>query len=258
MGVESAGVVDRASCDDQAHRGKYVEVIDLRRGTERFHTSLDWLDSWHSFSFGEHRDPANTGHGLLLVSNDDRVAAGRGFGTHPHRDMEIVTWVLSGALEHRDSVGNHGVVTPGLAQRMSAGRGVTHSEANPSATKSVRLVQMWVVPDQRGVEPSYEQRDLNAELDGGGLVPVASGQGHVGAVALHQATAVLWAGRLRAGEAVEVPDAPHVHVFVAIGEAELAGTGPLAAGDAVRLTDAGALALTAGTSGVEVLVWETA
>jgi quercetin 2,3-dioxygenase len=231
-------------------------MIDVRRGAERFHTSLDWLDSWHSFSFGEHHDPGNTGHGLLVVSNDDRVSPGRGFGTHPHRDMEIVTWVLEGALEHRDSAGNQGTITPGVAQRMSAGSGVTHSEQNPSAHEPVRLVQMWVRPDRRGGEPSYEQRDLGADLDGGGLVPVASGQGHPGAVSLQQPGAVLWAGRLRAGASVDLPVAPHVHVFVAVGSADLAGGGPLAEGDAVRLADAGPLALAAGPAGAEILVWE--
>ena len=122
-------------------------MIDIRRAATRPHTSIDWLDSWHSFSFGEHHDPKNVGHGLLIVSNDDTVAAGQGFGTHPHRDMEIVTWVLSGAVEHRDSEGNHSVIRPGLAQRMSAGTGIRHSERNPSDTEPAHFVQMWVLPD---------------------------------------------------------------------------------------------------------------
>ena len=122
-------------------------MIDIRRADTRFHTEIDWLDSWHSFSFGNHYDPTNTHHGLLLVLNDDVIAPGGGFGTHPHRDMEIVTWVLDGALEHRDSEGNHGVISPGLAQRMSAGRGIRHSEVNASTTEPVHLLQMWVPPD---------------------------------------------------------------------------------------------------------------
>lgn len=237
-------------------------TIDIRRADERPHTRIDWLDSWHSFSFGRHYDPENTHHGLLLVSNDDVVRAGTGFGTHPHADMEIVTWVLEGKLEHRDSIGTDGIIYPGLAQRMSAGAGIRHSEMNASATADVHLVQMWVLPDTQGIEPSYEQRDVNDALAAGGLVAVASGRGHEGAIAIHQHDAVLWVGRLRGGETVTVPDAPHVHVFVAVGTAELDidpdGRAALATGDAVRLTAAGARSLTAGPDGAEALIWETA
>ena len=231
-------------------------AVDVRRAADRFHTQLDWLDSWHSFSFGGHSDPDNVHHGLLLVNNDDKIRAGTGFPTHPHRDMEIVTWVLDGSLEHRDSTGAVGDIYPGLAQRMSAGTGVTHSEYNASATADLHLVQMWVLPDTRGIEPSYEQRDINDALASGGLVPVASGRGHEGAVTIHQRDAVLWAGRLAPGTVVTVPDAAHVHVFVAVGTASLAGAGDLATGDAVRLTAAGERALTAGPDGAEVLIWE--
>jgi quercetin 2,3-dioxygenase len=231
-------------------------TIDVRRAAERFHTEIDWLDSWHSFSFGHFYDPSNTHHGLLLVSNDDRIRAASGFGTHPHADMEIVTWVLDGSLEHRDSTGAVGEIYPGLAQRMSAGTGVTHSERNASATADLHLVQMWVLPDTRGIQPSYEQIDVNDALASGGLVPVASGRGHEGAVTIHQRNAVLWAGRLAPSTTVTVPDAAHVHVFVAVGTATLDGAGELATGDAVRLTAAGARSLTAGPDGAEVLVWE--
>jgi redox-sensitive bicupin YhaK (pirin superfamily) len=233
-------------------------TVDVRLASERFHTRIDWLDSWHSFSFGHHYDPANTHHGLLVVSNDDRIRPSSGFGTHGHADMEIVTWVLEGELEHKDSSGGHGIIYPGLAQRMSAGRGVRHSEMNPSATADVHLVQMWVLPDTAGIEPSYEQRDLSDALARNAIVPVASGRGHDGAVVIHQRDAVLWVARLDAGAEVTVPDAPHVHVFVATGAATLGGDHSLNAGDAVRLTAAGELALVAGPSGTEVLVWETA
>lgn len=233
-------------------------AIDVRRAETRAHTEIDWLDSWHSFSFGNHYDPQNTHHGLLIVSNDDRVAAGGGFGTHPHRDMEIVTWVLSGRLEHRDSEGNHGQLYPGLAQRMSAGTGIRHSEMNASDTEDVHFVQMWVLPDTEGIAPGYEQRDVNAALDEGGLHPIASGQGHDGAVTIHQRDAVLWGGRLRDAETVSVPHGPHVHVFVAAGDATLEGAGALHEGDAARLVDAGPLQLTAGDQGAEVLIWVTA
>jgi quercetin 2,3-dioxygenase len=232
-------------------------TVDVRRGPERFHTALPWLDSWHSFSFGDHRDPSNVGHGLLIVSNDDTIRGGGGFGEHGHRDMEIVTWVLEGALEHRDSTGTHDVIVPGLAQRMSAGRGIRHSEMNASATDPVHLVQMWVLPDTRGVEPSYEQRDISEALTAGVLVPVASGRGDDGAVTLHQRDAVLWAGVLGPGATARVPDGSHVHLFVARGDVELEDAGPLTAGDAARLSAAGALAIRADTS-AEVLIWETA
>ena len=234
-------------------------MIDVRRSDERPTTRIPWLESRHSFSFGRHHDPRNTGHGLLLVSNDDVVRAGTGFDTHPHRDMEIVTWVLEGRLEHKDSVGHRGELYPGLAQRMSAGRGIWHSEMNASPGDDVHFVQMWVPPDTESVDPSYEQLDINAELGRGGLVPIASGRGHDAAISIRQRGAVLWGGRLRPGEAVTVPDARHVHLYVARGAADLAGAGHLATGDAARLTDAGAPVLTADAAeGAEVLVWETA
>ena len=165
--------------------------IDIRRAATRFHTTLDWLDSWHSFSFADHHDPANTHHGLLLVSNDDVVDGGRGFGMHHHRDMEIVTWVLSGQVEHRDSQGNHAVIYPGLAQRMSAGSGIMHSEMNPSAVEPVRLVQMWVLPDTRGGTPGYQDADITDELGRGGLVKVASGLPDAAPISIRQKGAEL-------------------------------------------------------------------
>lgn len=233
-------------------------TIDVRRAADRPHTRFGWLDSRHSFSFGRHYDPTNTGHGLLLVSNDDLVEPGYGFETHPHRDMEIVTWMLSGEIEHKDTLGNHGLIYPGLAQRMSAGRGIWHSEKNPSATEAAHFVQMWVLPDTEAVDPGYQQLDINRELDAGGLVPIASGKGRDAAITIQQRDAELWAGRLRAGETVGIPDDAHVHLFVAVGSADLDGAGPLATGDAVRLAGAGGPRLTAGPDGAEVLIWATA
>lgn len=231
-------------------------MIDVRHAKDRFHTDIGWLDSWHSFSFGNHYDPDNVGHGLLLVNNDDRVAAGGGFGTHAHRDMEIVTWVLAGALAHQDSAGHSGIITPGVAQRMSAGRGIQHSEMNASTDEPVHFLQMWVRPDTNGIEPGYEQVDISDRLVPGALVPVASGQGHEGAVHLHQADAVLWAARLDEGQTITVPVALHVHVFVARGSAHL--TVDLDEGDAVRLTDEPEQELTATSPDTEVLIWATA
>ena len=234
-----------------------MSPVDVRRAATRPHTQIGWLDSRHSFSFGRHYDPTNTHHGLLLVNNDDRVAPASGFPTHFHRDMEIVTWVLSGRLEHRDSEGNHGELYPGLAQRMSAGTGIEHSEMNPSATEEVHFVQMWVPPDTEGIAPSYEQRDINGALDKGGLRPIASGRGANGSIAIHQRDAALWGARLGRDEVSSIPDGAFVHVFVAAGDVELQDAGHLGAGDAARLTRAGELALTAGPSGAEILVWVT-
>jgi redox-sensitive bicupin YhaK (pirin superfamily) len=233
------------------------------------HTELSWLDSHHSFSFGRHYDPSNTHHGLLLVNNDDIVAPGTGFETHPHRDMEIVTWVLRGALVHQDSVGNHGVIYPGLAQRMSAGTGILHSEKNdawrsldvaadPDATEPVHFVQMWVVPDTAGVTPGYEQLEIPDEAMRGRLATVASGMTRhhdETAIRIGNRDAALYAARLQPGESVELPDAPYVHLFVPVGSVELEGAGRLTAGDAVRLTGAGARRVSAD-SPAEILVWE--
>jgi quercetin 2,3-dioxygenase len=260
--IASAMVQPNMSTKSSSHtHSTNAPVIDVRRASDRFATNAGWLDSKHSFSFGHHRDPHNTGHGLLIVNNDDVVRGGSGFDTHPHRDMEIITWVLSGELEHKDSEKNRGVLYPGLAQRMSAGTGIWHSEMNNSGTDDVHFVQMWVLPDTESIEPGYEQLDINAELATGGLVPIASGKGHDAAISIRQSGAVLYGGRLVAGEIVPVPDDRHVHVFLPRGTADIEtqlGEVELLAGDAVRLSDAGGLQLTAGDDGAEVLIWATA
>jgi redox-sensitive bicupin YhaK (pirin superfamily) len=236
-------------------------MITLVPAKARMHTEIDWLDSYHSFSFGEHYDPANTHHGLLLVSNDDRVAPGRGFATHGHRDMEIVTWVLDGALRHQDSIGTDDVITPGLAQRMSAGSGIRHSEMNASATEPVHLIQMWVPPDTQGLTPDYEQRDVSDRLESGGLFALASGgRAPDAAITIHQRDATLWVGRAAPGRELVIPEAPFAHVFVARGDAAFTGRleeGLLEEGDAVRLAGEEPLTLRAGTEGAEIIVWET-
>lgn len=233
--------------------------INVRRAGSRFRTEIDWLDSRHSFSFNRHYDPDNTHHGLLIVSNDDIVKPNTGFQTHPHQDMEIVTWVLDGELEHQDSEGNSGVIYPGLAQRMSAGTGIWHSEMNATKGGDVHFIQMWVLPDTERIHPGYEQLDIGSELAKGGLVPLASGRGHDAAISIRQQGAVLWAGRLRPAEAVQVPDAAYVHLYIAKGNVSLEGAGDLAAGDAVRLSGAGALRLTSDPkTGAEILIWEMA
>jgi quercetin 2,3-dioxygenase len=160
-------------------------MIAVRKADERGRTHLDWLDSRHSFSFGDYYDPAHNGFSVLRVINDDQVAPARGFATHPHRDMEILTYVTAGAVEHRDSTGTHGVVPAGEVQRMTAGRGIRHSEMNPSATEPLKFLQIWILPRERGLEPGYEQRVLPRKLNGE-FVLVASPDGRGGALTIHQ------------------------------------------------------------------------
>lgn len=241
-------------------------AIDVRRAGERFLTKAGgWLDSKHSFSFGHHVDKSNTHFGLLLVNNDDIVMPGTGFETHPHRDMEIVTWVLEGSLVHQDSTGHNGVIYPGLAQRMSAGTGILHSEKNdswqlrggPEHRDPVHFVQMWVVPDEQSVAPGYEQLEIADELMRGGLVPVASGMpAHAdhAAIRIRNRYAALLAARMRVGETVTLPDAPFVHLFVPRGTVRLEGAGELTEGDAARILGGGQK-VTASTD-AEVLVWQ--
>ncbi|MGH3391396.1 MAG: pirin family protein [Actinomadura sp.] len=241
-------------------------AIDIRRADERFSTKIGWLDSKHSFSFGPHHDPRNTHHGLLLVNNDDVVDPGTGFETHPHRDMEIVTWVLRGSLVHQDSEGHSGVIYPGLAQRMSAGTGILHSEKNDAwrlrggdeHTEPVHFVQMWVVPDETRIAPGYEQLEIDDELLRGGLVTVASGMpqhdGH-SAIRIKNKYAALHVARLQAGESAELPEAPFLHLFVPRGAVTLEDAGDLREGDAVRFTATGGQRVTA-TEPAEILVWE--
>ncbi|MFB7720584.1 MULTISPECIES: pirin family protein [unclassified Nocardia] len=232
-------------------------------------TRVAWLDSKHSFSFGEHYDPDNTHHGLLLVNNEDIVLPGEGFETHPHRDMEIVTWVLSGSLVHQDSLGHNGVIYPGLAQRMSAGSGILHSEKNdswristaPEHEEPVHFVQMWVVPDEPGSAPGYQQLEVDDELASGGLVTVASGLPRYRdrtAIAIGSSHSAMHVARMPvAADAPEVrlPESPYLHLFIARGEVELEGVGTLYEGDAVRMARSGGQRVTANLPS-EILVWE--
>jgi redox-sensitive bicupin YhaK (pirin superfamily) len=240
--------------------------VDVRRSADRFRTETGWLDSRHSFSFGHHYDPANTHFGLLMVSNDDVVVPGMGFDTHPHRDMEIVTWVLRGSLVHQDSTGRSGLIYPGLAQRMSAGTGIMHSEKNDSwrltggdsHEEPVHFVQMWVLPDEQGITPGYEQLEIGDELLTGGLVTVASGMPEhrdAAAIRINQRDAALHAARLDTGRSVALPSAPYAHVYVARGAVELEGAGRLEAGDAARVSAAEGQRVTAAEP-AEVLVWQ--
>ena len=174
-------------------------MITLRRSDERGRTKLDWLDSRHTFSFGEYHDRRYMGFRDLRVINDDRVGPGKGFGTHSHRDMEIITYVLEGAVEHRDSTGNQTIIRPGEAQRMSAGTGISHSEHNPSKTEPVHFLQIWILPREQNLPPSYEQRVFELEKNRGRWTVVAAQDGRDGAVTVHQDVA-LSVARLLAGQ----------------------------------------------------------
>ena len=229
--------------------------MEIHRADDRFRTANEWLDSRHSFSFGPHYDPANVGFGFLLAHNDETVAPGTGFGTHPHEDLEIVTWVLRGALAHRDSQGNSGEVHPGLAQRMTAGSGIQHSEWN-DGPDPVHYVQMWVRPDRLDLPPSYEQTEL--DLTTGELVPVASGLAkHAAstAIRLNQPSAGMSVARLAPGGTITLPAAAYLHLFVAAGTATLEGA-ELGTADAVRLIGSDGERITAGPAGAELLLWE--
>jgi hypothetical protein len=230
-------------------------TVQIRRAADRAVTTTSWLNSRHSFSFGDHYDPANTHHGVLLVNNDDIVAPAGGFATHPHRDMEIVTWVLDGSLAHHDSAGNSGVIYPGLAQRMSAGSGISHSEENASETDPVRFVQMWVQPDVAGIDPGYQQQTINDDELNGRLARIASGiPGHDAAITIHNRSAALHVARLQPGDELTLPAAPYLHLFVARGQIDIEQT-ELNEGDAARLTalDGGRVV---AHQNAELLVWE--
>jgi len=231
---------------------------EIRRADQRFHTRTEWLDSRASFSFGPHYDPDNTPRGLTMGHRGDVVAAGRGYDTHAHHEMEVLTWVLAGALVHRDSAGHSGVIHPGVAQRMSAGTGILHSEKS-DAGHDVHFVQMWVVPDTEKIAPGYDQLDVGSALESGDLLVVASGMPrhrHDSAISIRQEHAALYAARLAPGAGTVSPVAPLAHLFVARGSVELEGAGVLGTGDAARITGADGQRVTAGPDGAEVLMWE--
>ena len=233
-------------------------TVELRRAADRFVTAGAGILTRHSFSFGRHFDPGNVGFGVLVAHNDDMLEPAAGYPTHPHREVEIVTWVLDGALVHRDSTGRGGVIGPGLAQRLSAGRGVRHAEFNDSAGSPLRFVQMWLPPDTAGGDPSYQQRDVAAALAAGDLVVVASGMRRhreVTAITLRQHGAAMWVAQLRTGATVTMPSAPYVHAFAAGGAVEVEGVGTLGDGDALRLTDEGGRRVVAETA-TDLVVWE--
>jgi redox-sensitive bicupin YhaK (pirin superfamily) len=230
-------------------------MIALRKGPDRGHANHGWLDSYHSFSFADYHDPEHMGFGPLRVINEDRVQAGMGFGTHGHRDMEIISYVLEGQLEHRDSMGNGSIIEPGDVQRMSAGRGVQHSEYNPSRTAGTHFLQIWIEPSVRGIAPGYEQTRFGPEAKRGRLCLIAAPDGAQGAVTIHQDARVyagLFDGAERAAHALAPGRKAYLHL--ARGRLTVNGT-PLEAGDAVKLAGPVQVALEQG-AGAEALLFD--
>jgi redox-sensitive bicupin YhaK (pirin superfamily) len=220
-------------------------MIVRRPANERGRTKIGWLDSWHSFSFGDYFDPAHVEFRSLRVLNDDKVAAGQGFGMHPHRDMEIITYMVSGALEHKDSLGTGSVIRPGEVQRMSAGTGIRHSEFNPSQTEPAHLLQIWLMPEQRGLTPGYEQKAFPESERRNRWRLVASRDGREGSVTIHQ-DAAMYVTSLEAGEDAThtLPRGRYAWLQVVRGGVTLNGQ-PLQSGDGAAVSNESALTVTA-------------
>jgi redox-sensitive bicupin YhaK (pirin superfamily) len=231
-------------------------MVSVRRGDERGRADLGWLDSRHSFSFGDYHDPQHMGFGPLRVINEDRVQPGGGFPTHGHRDMEIVSYVLEGALEHKDSLGNGSVVHPGDVQRMTAGTGIRHSEFNPSSSETLHFLQIWLHPREAGLAPGYEQKTFRDDEKRGVLRLVASGDGRDGSVLIHQ-DADIYASVLDAGQSIGRPLAAGRRAWVQVirGEVELDDV-RLGAGDGAAIEEQDCIAITAATDGVEFLLFD--
>ena len=232
------------------------EKVEVRAAAERGRTDWGWLDSRHTFSFGEYDDPRHMGFRALRVINDDRVAPGGGFGAHAHRDMEILSYVLEGALAHKDSMGTGSIIRPGEIQMMRAGTGVTHSEYNESRTDPVHFLQIWIVPDERGLPPAYGQRTVDREAARRGFARLAAREGGGDTIAIHQDVS-LWLALLEAGETRALPlaEGRSAWVHVARGRAEVNGTA-LAEGDGAAIRGAASVALAGGPG--EVLVFDLA
>ena len=221
-------------------------MLTIRKAGDRGHAQHGWLDSFHTFSFADYYDPQHMGFRSLRVMNEDWVQPDTGFGMHPHRDMEIVTYVLEGALEHRDSLGSGGVLRPGELQHMSAGTGIRHSEFNPSASEPVHLYQIWLLPDRRGLAPSYDQRTFDEKERRGRFQVVASADGRDGSLLIHQDAEILLA-TLKEGEEVRHPIAPGRHAWLQVLRGAVTVNGqPASAGDGVALSEESSVAVQAG------------
>ena len=232
-------------------------MITIRKSADRGRTKIDWLDSRHTFSFGEYYDPAQSGFRALRVINEDRVRAGAGFPTHGHRDMEIVTYVLEGALEHKDSLGTGSIIRVGEVQRMSAGSGITHSEFNHSKSEPVHFLQIWIVPAARGIAPGYEQREIEVGKARGALVPIASSDGRDKSVTIHQ-DATLSMAKLERGQTLDIELKPSRYGWVQVARGGVAVNGkPLAEGDGAAISDESKVSVVA-ESPAEILFFDLA
>lgn len=230
-------------------------MLELRKAADRGAANFGWLDTRHTFSFGGYHDPAQVGFSDLLVINDDRVEPGKGFGTHPHRDMEIFTYVLEGALEHKDSMGTGSVIRPGDVQMMSAGSGITHSEFNPSPAEWVHLLQIWILPDRLRVTPRYQQKNFPTAEKRGRLRPIIVPDGADGALGVYQ-NARVFAGLFDGAERADFDLAAGRYAYIHVARGSLRVNGTLmAAGDGARVRDAGTLAFEGGKA-AEVLVFD--
>jgi hypothetical protein len=219
-------------------------MMTIRRSEERGHADHGWLKTCHTFSFAEYHDPGHMGFRSLRVINDDHVAPGGGFGTHPHRDMEIITYVLSGALEHKDSMGNGRIIRPSEVQYMAAGTGVQHSEFNPSEKEPVHLLQIWIQPDRKGAKPRYEEKSM-AKAKPGELHLIASKSGRENSIAINQ-DADLYVAKLANGDKVTHELRPQRHAWVHVAQGDVTLNGQrLQSGDAAALSDESGLSLTA-------------
>jgi hypothetical protein len=231
-----------------------MKTTTIRKANERGHANHGWLDSYHTFSFANYYDPEWMGYRSLRVINDDLVMPGMGFGTHPHRDMEIITYVLSGALEHKDSMGNGRTIRPGEVQYMAAGTGVQHSEFNPSSEEAVHLLQIWIQPDRKGTTPHYAEKSLK-DAPEGKLNLVTSKTGRDGSIAINQ-DADLYLGKLSAGNRVTHTLAPGRHAWLHVAEGEVSLNGKtLSGGDAAAIDEQGSLELSA-TKPSQVLLFD--
>jgi redox-sensitive bicupin YhaK (pirin superfamily) len=227
----------------------------LRRSDERGHVNHGWLDTYHTFSFGSYYDPNHMGFRTLRVINDDKVGPGEGFGTHPHRDMEIITYVLDGALEHKDSMGNGRIIRPGEFQYMAAGSGVTHSEFNPSKKEWVHLLQIWITPERRGIKPQYAEKSA-ADVKEGEVALIASKNGRNGSMTINQDANLLLA-RLTPGQKASHRLEPGRHAWVHVAEGELVVNGEtLRAGDALGLSNEAAVELIGGAGKSQALIFD--
>jgi redox-sensitive bicupin YhaK (pirin superfamily) len=230
-------------------------MIEVRRAAERGHAQHGWLDSWHSFSFADYHDPAHMGYSALRVINEDRIQPGTGFGTHGHRDMEIVSYVLEGALAHKDSMGTGSTIVPGDVQRMSAGRGVQHSEFNHSKDGVTHFLQIWIEPNVRGIPPGYEQKHFDAASKRGRLRLVASPDGADGSVTIHQ-DARIYAGLFDGAERAALPLAAGRNAYLHLVRGGLTVNGTLlGAGDAIKASGVADLVLEKG-EGAEALLFD--